>query len=87
MQLSATILERIDAAARRRGIEAAALRSAIAGESAAELAAALGIGAAEARAHMARLERAVTVQSDIGAGCALLSDDVEREVLAALAWL
>ncbi len=60
------------------------LRAAIEGESAVALAAALCIEQGVAEKHMARLKRALTVQFDVGAGCKLLTDDVEAEVLAAL---
>jgi hypothetical protein len=61
------------------------LRSALSHESAAELAQALGLPAAAAEERMARARRALTVQSDWGAGCKLLTDDVQAELLAAIA--
>ncbi len=42
-------------------------------DAAAELAAVLHLEPQVAQAHMARIARAVTVQTDVGAGCALLT--------------
>ncbi len=84
MQLNPVLREALGQVAKRHGAEVDALHRAIEGESSLGLAQALGIEADVAEEHMARLRRALTVQSDFGAGCKLLADDVEAEVLAAL---
>ena len=70
--------------ARRYHADAQQLRQALEDESAAELAAALEIDRAAAEERMAKIQRAVVVQSDWGAGCRLLTDDVRTEMVAAL---
>jgi hypothetical protein len=61
------------------------LRAALSHESAAELAQVLGLDTAAAEERMARVRRALMVQTDWGAGCKLLTDDVQADLLAALA--
>ena len=70
--------------ARRYHADVQQLRQALEDESAAELAAVLQIDRAAAEERMAKIQRAVVVQSDWGAGCKLLSDDVRAELVAAL---
>lgn len=84
MQLNPTIHAALEQVAWRYNVPVDALHAAIARESATELAQVLGIARPVAETHMARLQRAVTIQSDLGAGCKLLTDDVEADVLAAL---
>lgn len=84
MQLSQVLIEALNQVAWRRNADVGELRTAIEGESAVALARVLGIEKGMAEQHMARLQRALTIESDVGAGCKLLTDDVEAEVLAAL---
>jgi hypothetical protein len=49
-----------------------------------ELANVLGVEHAVAEAHMERISRILTVQSDWGAGCKLLTDQVQAELAAAI---
>lgn len=87
MQLNALLNEALAQVAWRYNVPIEPLQAAIEHESAEELAAVLRLEHAAAQQHMARLRRAVTVQSDIGAGCRLLTDDIQAEVLAVLASL
>jgi hypothetical protein len=85
MMLNEQIEEALAQVAWRYGADLDALRSALSHESAAELAQVLDIDAADAEERMARVSRSVSVQSDWGAGCKLLTDDVQQELLAAIA--
>ncbi len=87
MQLTAELRDALAQAAWRHNVELERLQAAVEHESAAELAAVLGLDQPAADAQMARIRRSVTVQGDIGAGCRLLTDDVQAELLAALAEL
>ncbi len=87
MQLNAELRAALAQAAWRHNVEVEGLQAAFEHELAAELAAVLGLDQTAADAHMARICRAVTVQGDIGAGCRLLTDDVQAEMFAALAEL
>jgi hypothetical protein len=82
---SAQVDEALAQVAWRYGADLDALRSALSHESAVELAEALGIEQDAAEARMARVRRALTVQADWGAGCKLLTDDVQQDLLAAIA--
>lgn len=85
MLLNAQIEEALAQVAWRYQADLDALRSALSYESADELAQALGIDPAAAEERMAQVSRSVSVQSDWGAGCKLLTDDVQQELLAAIA--
>lgn len=85
MLLNAQIEEALAQVAWRYQVEVDALRSALSHESADELAQALGIDRIAAEERMARVSRAVSIQSDWGAGCKLLTDDVQQELLTAIA--
>lgn len=85
MMLSPQIEEALAQVAWRYGADLDALRSALSHESADELAQALGIDAAVAEERMARVSRSVSVQTDWGAGCKLLTEDVQQELLEAIA--
>lgn len=85
MMLNAQIEAALEQIAWRYNADLDQLRSALSNESADELAQALGLPAAAAEARMARARRALTVQTDWGAGCKLLTDDVQADLLAALA--
>ena len=87
MQLNTELCDALAQVAWRYEVEVELLQAALEHESAAELAAVLGLDQLAADAHMARIRRAVMVQGDIGAGCRLLTDDVQAELLAALAEL
>jgi DNA-directed RNA polymerase specialized sigma24 family protein len=69
----------------RYGADLDALRSALSHESAEELAEVLGIEQPAAEERMARVRRCLSVQADWGAGCTLLTDDVQQDLLAAIA--
>jgi hypothetical protein len=73
MQMTVAMDDALAQVAWRYQVDAAVLRAAIMHESAAELAAVLHLEPQVAQAHMARIARAVTVQTDVGAGCALLT--------------
>jgi hypothetical protein len=60
------------------------LHAAIDAESAAHLAQVLGIRLPAAQDHMAQVQRILTVHSDWGAGCKLLTDDVTTDLVAAI---
>lgn len=77
----------IEQVAWRYGADAAAVCRAISDESAPALAAALGIDPARAEERMRAIRRALSVQDDLGAGCRLLTDEVQQELLAAIACL
>lgn len=85
MMLSAQIEEALAQVAWRYGADLDVLRSALSHESAEELAQALGIDVAVAQERMARVSRSVSVQTDWGAGCKLLTEDVQQELLEAIA--
>ena len=85
MLLSPQIEEALAQVAWRYGADLDALRSALSNESAEELAQALGIDVAVAGERMARVSRSVSVQTDWGAGCKLLTEDVQQELLEAIA--
>lgn len=68
----------------RYGADPDALRLALEHESADELAQVLDLDQAAAAVRMARVQRALTVQTDVGAGCKLLTDDVQAELIAAI---
>lgn len=87
MQITTAMDEAVAQVAWRYQVDQAALHAAILHESAAELAAVLNLEPHVAQAHMAHIERAVTVLSDVGAGCKLLTDEVQQQVLHALAAL
>lgn len=87
MQINAIIDEALAQLAWRYKADPAQLRHAVEYESAAELAQALGLERDVAEERMGRICRAATVQTDIGAGCKLLTDDVQAEVLTAIAAL
>ncbi len=71
-------------AAARYGADPDALRLALEHESADELARVLPLDQTTAEERMARVRRALTVQTDVGAGCKLLTDDVQAELIAAI---
>lgn len=85
MVSNAQIDEALAQVAWRYGADLQALESAFRHESAAELAEALGIEQSVAEERMTRVQRALTVQTDWGAGCKLLTDDVQQDLLAAIA--
>ncbi|MBV9790185.1 MAG: hypothetical protein JOZ51_18495 [Chloroflexi bacterium] len=85
MMLSPQIEEVLAQVAWRYGADLDALCSALSHESAEELAQALGIELAVAEERMARVRRSVSVQTDWGAGCKLLTEDVQQELLTAIA--
>lgn len=85
MMLNEQIEEALAQVAWRYQADLDALRAALSNESAEDLARALGIDAAAAAERMARASRSVSVQSDWGAGCKLLTEDVQQELLAAIA--
>lgn len=87
MQITAEIADALDQVAWRYGVDPAVLHAAVAGESVAALAEALRLPTVEATERMARIQRTVTVQSDWGAGCKLLTDDVQADLLEAIAAL
>ncbi|HEX6292859.1 MAG TPA: hypothetical protein VFZ66_26980 [Herpetosiphonaceae bacterium] len=85
MLLDAHIEEALAQVAWRYGADLDALRAALIHESADELARALGLDRAAADERMARVRRVLTVQTDWGAGCKLLTEDVQHDLLAAIA--
>ena len=87
MQLNAMLNEVLAQVAWRYHADEDALRQALSNESADELARVLGLDAATAAARMDRVRRVLTVQTDWGAGCKLLTDDVQVELLDAIAAL
>lgn len=84
MQLTPTLEAALVRAATRYHADPARLRQAVEAESVRELARVLGIEPTAAAERMERLQRIMVVQNDWGAGCRLLSDDVEAELCAAL---
>lgn len=87
MQMTAEIVEALEQVAWRYQVDPVALQTAVAAESAAALAEVLRLPPPDAAERMARIQRTVTVQSDWGAGCKLLTDDVQAELLEAIAAL
>lgn len=85
MIVNAQIEEALAQVAWRYNADLDALRSALIHESADELAQALGIEPAAAAERMACVGRSLTVQTDWGAGCKLLTDDVQQELLSTIA--
>jgi hypothetical protein len=71
-------------AAARYDADAVLLQHAIADESAPELARVLRLDPAAAQTRMAQIQRVLAVNSDWGAGCALLTDDVAAELVAVI---
>lgn len=61
------------------------LRAALEHESARELASVLALDEATAQRRMAEIQRILTVQTDWGAGCKLLTDDVQDALLTTIA--
>lgn len=84
MEWNAAIDDAITQAAWRHSADPDSLRAAISAESAADLAQALRIDHSQAEARMAAIRRALTVQDDLGAGCKLLTDEVQGELLEAI---
>jgi transposase-like protein len=80
--------QEIDAAvvrvARRYSVDSEQLRQALERDSAEELGHVLGLPVIEAENRMAAIRRAHSVTADWGAGCKLLTDDVESELLAVI---
>lgn len=87
MQFNPVVEEAIAQAAWRYGADVDALRAAIIAESATDLSAVLRIDRAAAESRMAAIRRALVVQDDLGAGCRRLTDEVQHELLAAIARL
>lgn len=87
MQITPQIALALDQVAWRYQVDPAALHAAVAAESEAALADVLQLTSAAAAERMARIRRTVTVQFDWGAGCKLLTDDVQAELLEAIAAL
>lgn len=87
MQITPQIAEALDQVAWRYQIEPTALQAAFVEESPAALAEALRLPPAEAAERMARIQRMTTVQTDWGAGCKLLTDDMQAELLEEIAAL
>ena len=85
MMLNPQIEAALEQVAWRYNADLERLRAALSHESADDLAQALGLPVAAAEARMARARRALTVQTDWGAGCKLLTDDVQAELLVAIA--
>lgn len=85
MHLPHTIDAVLDDVAARHKADMAVLRSAIERDSAADLALILGIDREDAQGRLADLERVLTVQGDIGAGCVLLTDTIDDELVAMIA--
>ncbi len=74
----------IQRVADRYGVDASPVETAIADESAEQLAEVLGLSLPAAQERMARVERVLAVHHDWGAGCALLTDDVVAELVQAI---
>lgn len=74
----------IERAAARYGVGAAPLRAAISDESAAQLATVLGLSQPAAHARIDQIRRILAVNSDWGAGCKLLTDEITSELIAAI---
>ncbi len=87
MQFNAAVEDAIAQAAWRYGADTDALRAAIVAESAQELAEVLRIDRDAAESRLAPIRRALAVRDDLGAGCRLLTDEVQRELLDAIARL
>jgi hypothetical protein len=87
MQITPPVAAALDQVAWRYQVDPQALRQAIENESAAALAELLQLSPAAAAERMARIQRTVTIESDWGAGCKLLTDDVQAELLDAIAAL
>ena len=84
MQLEAEERAILATIARRLDIAPDALVDAIERESAPELATLLRVDEAEAAARLEPIRRVVTVESDWGAGCRLLTDDLRMDLRRAL---
>lgn len=74
----------IERAAGRYEVDAALLGAAINDESAAQLAAVLGLSEPEAHARIEQIQRVLVINSDWGAGCKLLTDEVADQLIAAI---
>ncbi len=70
--------------AERYGADAQRLQAAIVDESAPKLAQVLGLSHQAAEIRMARVQHVLAAQSDWGAGCKLLTDEVTAELVAAI---
>ncbi len=87
MQFDTEVEAAIVAVAQRYNADPARLHAAIEHESVDELAAALHIDRDRAQQYINSVQRILTVQMDWGAGCKLLTDDVQDELRAAIgAW-
>lgn len=71
-------------AAARYSVSAAPLRSAIVDESATQLATVLGLSQPAAHARIDQIRRVLAANSDWGAGCKLLTDEIAGELIAAI---
>jgi hypothetical protein len=85
MRLNEMIEQALAQVAWRHGADLDALRSALSHESAEELAQALGIDRSAAEERMAPVRRCLSVQTDWGAGCMVLTDAVQQDLLEAIA--
>jgi hypothetical protein len=85
MQIDPTIELALEQLAWRHTCDPGELRAAFEQENPILLAHVLRIAPEVAEGHMRRVQRAVTVQGDVGAGCKLLTDATRDELLAALA--
>ncbi len=74
----------IERVAARYGVDPQALQAAIADESAQHLADVLGLSLPEAQTRMAPVQRVLAIESDWGAGCKLLTDDLRTDLIAAI---
>jgi len=74
----------IERAAARHGVDVVWLSSAIADESAAQLATVLGLPVPDAHARIDQIQRILAVNSDWGAGCKLLTDEIAGQLVAAI---
>ncbi len=74
----------IERVAERYGVGAAPLRAAIANESAAQLATVLRLPVPDAHVRIERIQRILAVNSDWGAGCKLLTDEIAGELAGAI---
>ena len=81
---SVEIREAIQRVADRYRVDASLIEKAIANESAEQLAEVLRLNLQAAQERMGRIERVLSVQTDWGAGCALLTDDVAAELVQAI---
>jgi hypothetical protein len=74
----------IKRAADRYNVDAVLLGRAINDESAAQLAAVLGLSQPEAHARIEQIQRVLAVNNDWGAGCKLLTDEITAQLVAAI---